>query len=364
MKSLSESTVRTKQANVSRQELYTLVWSEPLETLIKRCNCSVYRLRKICIDLSIPVPGAGYWEKLKTGQAKKILPLPPLPAGKKQQVELTVSAVETASGISAASARRQILDPLLVAVQNTLNDKDTYMRDGLRCSQADQVEIRSSPGNIQRAIQFMNCFLQAFRAKGYSIKLMNGETLAIVNGQEMTIRCREKLHRISVNDHPFRSARLQPSGVLCFHIKCAFKETLWTEGKLTLEAQIPAILDKMEQEAVRRHQRELEKAAWRAEQEETNRLKKERDEKQLSELLAFKDLLQQATRWRQVDMIRDYLASIEQEALTTGTLTPERQAWLAWARAKADWYDPKIESKDEWLIDVDKATLTIKKYWH
>ena len=343
--------------------MYAVVWSEPLEILTKRYNCSAYRLRKICIDLSVPLPGVGYLDKLKAGKATEIPPLPPLPAGKKQEVELLVSAVEAATGSSAAPIPRQILDPLLVAVQNTLNNKDARLYDGLRHSAAYQVEIRATPANVARAIRFMNSFLQAFRAKGYSIKLINGETQAIVNGQEMTIRCREKLHRVSADKHSYRATELRPTGVLCFHIKCFFKEKEWREGKLTLEAQIPAILDKMEQEAIRRHQKMREIETWAAEREEAKRIQKEREQKQMSEFTAFKDLLQQAIRWRQVDMIRDYLAAIEQNALASGTLTPERQAWLAWARAKADWYDPQIESDDEWLKDVDRATLTVKKYW-
>ena len=38
----------------------------------------------------------------------------------------------------------------------------------------------------------------------------------------------------------------------------------------------------------------------------------------------------------------------------------ELKSWVEWARKKAEWYDPFIESEDELLNDVDRETLILK----
>ncbi len=60
----------------TRQQLYDLVWSEPMLSLSKKYNISDVGLRKTCIRMSIPMPKAGHWQKLKFGKKIKRVPLP------------------------------------------------------------------------------------------------------------------------------------------------------------------------------------------------------------------------------------------------------------------------------------------------
>lgn len=48
-----------------RQELYDLVWSEPMIKLGARFGISGNGLKKACKRASIPVPPQGYWNKLQ-----------------------------------------------------------------------------------------------------------------------------------------------------------------------------------------------------------------------------------------------------------------------------------------------------------
>ena len=61
----------------ARQDLYQLVWREPLRTLAKTLSISDVRLAKICRRANIPLPGVGYWAKQAAGKAR---PQPALPA--------------------------------------------------------------------------------------------------------------------------------------------------------------------------------------------------------------------------------------------------------------------------------------------
>lgn len=64
----------TEKTQISRQELYNLVWSTPLSQLAKKYQISDNGLRKICIKLDIPLPKNGYWSKLKFN--KKVTKIP------------------------------------------------------------------------------------------------------------------------------------------------------------------------------------------------------------------------------------------------------------------------------------------------
>lgn len=60
----------------SRQQIYDLVWSEPMYQLAKRYDISNRGLAKACAKSDIPVPERGYWNRLQAGQkvTKRALP--------------------------------------------------------------------------------------------------------------------------------------------------------------------------------------------------------------------------------------------------------------------------------------------------
>src|SRR5476649_177159 len=61
----------------TRQELYDLVWSEPMTKLAARYRISGNGLAKACRRADIPVPRRGYWSKLQAGRKVAKTPLPP-----------------------------------------------------------------------------------------------------------------------------------------------------------------------------------------------------------------------------------------------------------------------------------------------
>jgi len=62
---------------LGREELYELVWSEPVTALAARFGISDNGLRKRCKAMNVPTPPRGYWEKRRHGQHVKRAPLPP-----------------------------------------------------------------------------------------------------------------------------------------------------------------------------------------------------------------------------------------------------------------------------------------------
>ena len=99
----------------------------------------------------------------------------------------------------------------------------------------------------------------------------------------------------------------------------------------------------------------------RLEAQEAERIRKELEKRQEKELEDFKGILQQASRLHKATTIRTYIDKVEAHAAEDGNVTEELQQWLAWARKKADWYDPLLECDDDLLKDIDRDTLTFKR---
>lgn len=62
--------------SLTRQQLYDLVWSEPMKTVASRFGISDVAFAKTCRSHNIPIPPRGYRAKLQAGQ-KVSRPLPP-----------------------------------------------------------------------------------------------------------------------------------------------------------------------------------------------------------------------------------------------------------------------------------------------
>ena len=83
---------KSKKNNLTRKELYELVWSKPFTTLAKEYNYSDNGLRKICKKHNIPTPNAGHWAKLRHGKPS---PTKPLPKGDNITIDLDIRNEES-----------------------------------------------------------------------------------------------------------------------------------------------------------------------------------------------------------------------------------------------------------------------------
>jgi len=68
--------VQWKFEKLTREELYELVWSEPMVKAAARYGMSDVNLKKICRKHGIPVPGRGYWRRREVGRNAPRVPLP------------------------------------------------------------------------------------------------------------------------------------------------------------------------------------------------------------------------------------------------------------------------------------------------
>src|SRR5690242_18844299 len=105
---------------ISREDLYALVWSEPMSRLSKRFGLSDVGLAKACTRMMIPVPGRGYWAKKEVGRSPRPTRLPTLPANVGQDKrELRVRRREAPR---AADAALEAPAAITVIVEEVLTD--------------------------------------------------------------------------------------------------------------------------------------------------------------------------------------------------------------------------------------------------
>jgi len=111
-----------------------------------------------------------------------------------------------------------------------------------------------------------------------------------------------------------------------------------------LEDQLAIIIAKLESVSNKKKKEKLYYAEQNGKREELERKAKELEIQKEKEIQDLKNLLLEVERWQQAKMLREYLNALEEKANKEMNLTEELKTWLCWARQKADWHDPLINS--------------------
>jgi hypothetical protein len=348
--------------------------------LSKKYAISDVGLRKICIGMEIPLPRAGHWMKLQAGKKVPQQKLPENYTGKTEvKLELREEGKEYYTGKHAdvkkikddivknigdviqIPERLNTKEPLILAAKESLAKKNaTWNYKGIIQTESNIIYIKVSESNAKRALIFMDCFIKTLRLRGHDIEVQFRETYAIIDKERVKICCREKCKAVKITDSRWDSRELHATGILSF--KCGtYDAKEWVDGKKLIEEQIPDIIAKMELRIKELHKSQEETriyfAKLKAEEDRIREIELNKER----ELQKFKDLLEESKRWEKVKVLRDYLNYIEQRGQKDKLSEEEFSKWLMWAKKKADWYDPMIESSDELLMNIDKESLSFKK---
>lgn len=264
-----------------------------------------------------------------------------------------------------ANANRAITEDSLVAsarFQLVHADK-RWLDNGLIWTKGKQLRIGVAPMNVDRACRFMTAFLLSTRRRGYRIEVSEKDTLIHIGYQPLPIFLRERTRKVHQTDRGYvsRCTQLAPSGTLYLHMAYRFKERDWKVGDGAMPDEAESMLDRLEaaSERIDEYYRALERR-W-AEMTAREKAEKELATRRETELSDFKKLLREAERWQAANLIRGYVEAVESRGGKGGDIAQVVRGWISWARAKADWYDPRIGAPDEWLENVDKDLLTFSR---
>jgi len=368
-----------EKKSFTREELYQLVWAEPMLIIANKYLISDTGLRKICISMDIPLPRAGHWMKLKFGKKIK---QPLLPPGKREykKIELEFRPLELLKikGVPSPAKTKQIQieqelaetlsvperlskpEKIIADARENLNRKNHWLHNGMISTEIGHVNIMAAKANIPRALRFMDTFIKSLRARGHDYIIKSRENHVSIKGEEIETSLREKTMQAPSSDKWTKYDYL-PSGVFVLKTGKWSHKKEWTDGKQLLEQQISAIIGWMETLADKSIQDNIEREIKRKIREEEERKAKEWQEKKDKELTYFKNIITQSSRWQKAGELRSYIEAVEAKAIANNQLTDKLRDWLQWLRDKADWYDPFVEKEDELLEDIDRDTLTPKK---
>jgi len=201
--------METEDIVLKREELYDLVWTEPLSKLAKKYAISDVGLAKICKRLQIPRPEQGHWVRVKKNWPVKARPqLPPV-----HDTSLFQVVIEARKGPASDPERKLDADPLIIQerlpenkihVPATLSSPhpliratagrakgmrpDKYGRISLRANEC--LDIHVGPASLPRALRVMNALIKALEKRGITISVKNTarfETRVFVRGEELSI---------------------------------------------------------------------------------------------------------------------------------------------------------------------------------
>ena len=194
---------------------------------------------------------------------------------------------------------------------------------------------------------------------------------ANVDGEEIQIRLTERKkqnpnssNRCDNNNNIF-SGELQ---FYIYHSSSFHSPTLVHDTAYTkIEDKIISIVAYLEIEADNRKTERIEAEEREKRRKEEERKREEFEEEKRKELEDFKDLLYSAERFRKTNILREYINAFENHAIEDGETDDELLAKIQWAREKADWLDPFIAKKDNYLnsYDMDRilqAAVPVGKY--
>ncbi|MBC7934512.1 MAG: hypothetical protein H7Y86_04010 [Rhizobacter sp.] len=249
-------------------------------------------------------------------------------------------------------------DELIIAAKNSLlaSDEDRFNYIGMAHTHRDNLKSKLTRKNISRALLFYDTLLKILRKRGFDIQVRYDKTYVTAEDYSDEIVLLEKTKIEIQKDGNYNRTTYRPIGILA--LRLAYKE--WKDGKMPLEQQLSTIIVYIELAA-----RSWQAAAKRRREEEVQRKEKERLQKEFEtlqekELKECKDTLQKATRWDKPNNLRNYINEIESRMIADSDAHEHINNWLAWARSKADCYDPFIEEEDPLLANVDKDTLSSK----
>src|ERR1041385_7506770 len=107
---------------ISRDQLYSEVWAEPMIRVAARHGVSSAFRARVCRDMNVPAPGRGYWAKVHHQKKPTRPPLPAARAGETlewlrpgEEPTLVASRMPTVQpstdAVQPAKAERQVRQP-------------------------------------------------------------------------------------------------------------------------------------------------------------------------------------------------------------------------------------------------------------
>lgn len=394
--------MKNRGTPVSREALYEEIWTDPVTAVAQRYGLSDVGLVKICKKLRIPVPGRGYWAKLKAGRPRPKTPLPALAAGARtpsgptplseQEAALRVKVqdvlLRTRQSQPTINVPAELVDPhpLVRAASARLRQRDGWEHPaGVRGAPKEVLDIQVTRSRLDRALRLMDTLLKTLEPSGFTVRMNaeKGETLLMGGGTTLSISIIEQVVRTAhtptrnekqARDRYYASlrggARVEYPHIPEFDWHANGRLTLnvggwpsrkWNDTERSLiDTRLPGIVATIVSLAETKRAKEEEKERRQRAYDEALTRHKAQVRTRKHERRELRALFRDARRLQRANRLREFIAAVEDHARQAGELTAEKQQWIAWASAKADWVDPLVRRSDP-ILDTPEPEAP--SYW-
>jgi hypothetical protein len=375
-----------KEREITREELYKLVWSKPMTELAKEFGMSDVGLAKVCKKLNVPRPYRGYWQLAEVDR-KTVPPLPPARKGNPTTATISPETyrpkfaplepafldrlnaetlpknrIEVSSNLRGA---HPLVRDARDAIEGGYTDSCHRMRAAWSVRSGEGcLDIRVSKKTLPRALRIMDALVKALEARGCEIKFDKGRAACQIDEERVhfylweTVKRSEREPTEKDKAQPWRFDKWEftPAGELTLTLdeSCAERKNWRDRKKKRLEDQLNDIVvgifisaEKLRlREAERRDAEQLRLEAVQRHQE------MERERQLEDERRSHLDYM--VTSWIRSQNLRQFLHECE-KALPVQANTVDRagESWLAWARAYSDLLNPFKNGSFQEMVGTD-----------
>src|SRR4030043_58576 len=368
-----------EQVTLTRKELFDLVWAEPLSRLAKKYKISDNGLRKICKRMNIPIPAMGHWQKIQYKKKVTIIKFPEKYDGKDEIILHEKGSDNTETDSPLAQLRRltrsiedtkdlQLIVPDRMSsrpdilIKSTMDYYDAVRRyykshHGTYPDRINVLNIQVQEESRPRAFRLLDTIIKVLMSRNHDVIADHFTTYAKIGDEKVKFRLRER-QRVSDIKTSYGGRQYESTGEFVFVIDIGpYTRKEVKDGHEPIEKKVAEIIAVLELEGNRMKEERIASEIQRKQWEEQQRIEQELRERQDKEAKAFKKLFLQAIRLHQANLLRNYIQTVEANAIKKGNKTEEFTKWQAWAEKKVSWYDPLINDPDPLLTDHQKTTL-------
>lgn len=367
---------------LTREELYSQVWSAPMCRLAAQYGITGTWLAKICARLNVPCPPRGYWAKKAAGKKVVQYRLPDPEAETPQEVTITPAPPPAKPTPAQTEVQQRIAqaqaDNAGIIVPTELTRPHRVIAEWLAERKRKAQEARHEPDPWRRQYlqpaaltetdrrrhRILDTLFKALERQGFTIKVEQYQAVYLeVQKERIDFQLREKQKQVrrSLTDNEkdisyLRDQRwvqeLQPSGTLIFTIKTWLADGMRREWKdapdKPLESVLPEIIATLSAAGPflikqRQERAEAEKRRW---EEENRRYReqqlREQDEKRWQHFLELARHCDEAASARR--LLTALEARPQSEDIQIGGRPPAE--WIAWARDWLERFDPLVQDPE------------------
>lgn len=359
---------------LSRQEIFELVWSQPIKQLAEKFGLSDVAIAKKCRHAAVPLPQRGYWAKCQAGKRTTQPALPPRPPGLSDTIVLgssryywvdTLTEAEILGPVPPAPVFPERISAVIgkVPVPRSfvkahrliarLLEEDERRREKQRSTPYPSSwdnPLFDSPFERRRFYILNALFIAMERASCKpDIRGKEARELSVTVGSS---HVNFTLDRPAVHRPRLPKSSDRQKDILRLEIRRGYHNdnarAAWQDADNSpLESNIQNIAigivvtgeEQYRESAIHSHKWRIERKAQL--EEEARRSKREAEEKERRRQAKIEGdridrLLAEATALRQANEIRTYVGAVCAAKTAPGISENELEAWADWALVQAD----------------------------